>query len=370
MLAHDTGVLSATTAFGKTVVAAAQIAARACKTLVLVHRRQILDQWKVQLAALLDLPDTSIGQIGGGRRNPTGIVDIAIIQSLVRGAAVDDVVAEYGHIIVDECHHLSAVSFEKVARCAKARFFLGLSATVTRRDGHHPIVFMQCGPVRFRANARAQARKRPFVHRALLRKTDFQLPDDMTSERSPIQKVYKALAGSESRNDRIFNDVLEALEAGRSPLVLTARRDHGKYLAERLGRFAKNVLFLRGGMGVKQLRVVMEQLGNIPDTEERVLVATDRYIGEGFDDARLDTLFLAMPVSWRGTLAQYVGRLHRLHPGKHEVLVYDYVDSAVPMLSRMAEKRAASYRYLGYDVQGDQDRIVQGFQGRLPLARP
>ncbi|MCY4169522.1 MAG: DEAD/DEAH box helicase family protein [Rhodobacter sp.] len=350
LLANDTGVLSATTAFGKTVVAASLIAARARSTLVLVHRRQLLDQWKARLNTFLDLPTTSIGQVGGGKRKPTGIVDIAIIQSLVRADTVDDIVADYGQVIVDECHHLSAVSFEKVARRAKARYFLGLSATVTRRDGHHPIVFMQCGPVRFRANAKAQAMKRPFLHRALLRKTEFQFPAETSDERPPIHAIYSALANDETRNDLIFDDILSTLEAGRSPLVLTARIDHAQYFSDRLSRFAKNVLFLRGGMGAKQFRGVMERLETIPDTEERVLVATGRYIGEGFDDARLDTLFLAMPVAWRETLAQYVGRLHRLYPEKREVLVFDYVDDAVPTLRRMAEKRVSGYRNLGYSV--------------------
>ena len=350
LLQHDTGVLAATTAFGKTVVAASLLAARGTNALILVHRRQLMDQWAARLGAFLDLPDSSIGLIGGGKRKPTGIVDVAVIQSLVRSDEVDDIVADYGHLIVDECHHLSAVSFEKVARRAKARYVLGLSATVTRQDGHHPIVFMQCGPVRFRASAKAQARQRPFAHRALLRPTAFRLPQDIVDERPPIQQVYAALAEDEDRNDLIFDDVLKALEAGRSPLVLTARKDHGRRLAEKLDRFASNVLFLRGGMGVKQRRAVMQRIEEIPDTEERVLVATGRYIGEGFDDARLDTLFLAMPVAWRGTLAQYVGRLHRLHPAKREVRVYDYTDEAVPILRRMAEKRIRGYRNLGYSV--------------------
>ena len=351
LLKRDTGVLAATTAFGKTVVAASLLASRKTNTLVLVHRRQLMDQWTARLGAFLDLPASAVGRIAGGGRKPTGIVDVAVIQSLVRGDEVDDIVADYGHLIVDECHHLSAVSFEKVARRAKARYVLGLSATVTRQDGHHPIVFMQCGPVRFRASAKAHARQRPFAHRALLRPTAFRLPEEVEGEHPPIQRVYSALAGDEDRDDLIFDDVLKALETGRSPLVLTARKDHAHRLAERLGRLARNVVFLHGGMGAKQRRAVMQRLEEIPDTEERVLVATARYIGEGFDDARLDTLFLAMPVAWRGTLAQYVGRLHRLHPAKREVLVYDYVDEAVPALQRMTEKRIRGYRSLGYSVE-------------------
>ena len=355
LLKHDAGVLAAATAFGKTVIAASLLATRGTNTLILVHRRQLMDQWIARLGAFLDLPRSAIGKIGAGKRKATGIVDVAVIQSLVRGDEVDDIVAGYGHLIVDECHHLSAPSFERVARRAKVKYVLGLSATVTRKDGHHPIVFMQCGPVRFRASAKTQARQHPFAHRVLLRPTAFRLSDDMATARPPIQQVYTALAADEARNNTIFDDVLNALEAGRSPLVLTARRDHAEHLSERFGRFARNVLFLRGGMGAKQRRSLMQRLEEIPDGEERVLVATGRYIGEGFDDARLDTLFLAMPISWRGTLAQYVGRLHRLHPAKREVQVYDYADELVPVLQGMMQKRVCAYRNLGYSVEPAHD---------------
>ncbi len=174
MLAHDTGVLSATTAFGKTVVAAWLIAQRGVNTLVLVHRRQLLEQWVERLSAFLGLPPKAIGRIGGGRRKPTGSLDVAVIQSLVRKGVVKDCVGEYGHLIVDECHHLSAQSFEQVVRRAKAKFVTGLSATVTRKDGHHPIIFMQCGPVRYRVDAKAQAAARPFEHTVLVRPTSFR----------------------------------------------------------------------------------------------------------------------------------------------------------------------------------------------------
>ena len=351
LLPYDAGVLSATTAFGKTIVAASLIADRKTNTLILVHRRQLMDQWIARLGVFLDLPESAIGRIGGGKRKPSGIVDVAVIQSLVRDKKVDDIVADYGHLVVDECHHISAVSFEAVARRAKARYVLGLSATVTRKDGHHPVVFMQCGPVRHRVNAKDQAGKRPFHHRAVLRPTAFRMSDDMDGGPLPIQHVYAALAANENRNALIFDDVLEALEAGRSPIILTERKDHAQCLAERLGRFAKNVLLLHGGMGARQQREMARRLEEIPETEERVLIATGRYVGEGFDDTRLDMLFLAMPVSWRGTLAQYVGRLHRLHPEKRDVVVYDYVDEAVPVLRRMGDKRIQGYRSLGYSIE-------------------
>ena len=351
LLDHETGVLAAATGFGKTVVAASMIAARGTNTLVLVHRRQLMDQWIAQVGTFLDLPPSDIGRIGGGKRKPGGVVDVATIQTLHRSGEVDDDVADYGHLVVDECHHLSAVTFEAVARRARAKYVLGLSATVTRKDGHHPIVFMQCGPVRFRASAKSQARRRGFRHRAILRPTRFRLPAGIESERLPIQRVYAALAEDEKRNALIFDDVLWALESKRSPLVLTERKDHARQLAGRLERFAHNVILLVGGMGARQRREIMERLEKIPDTEERVLVATGRYVGEGFDDARLDTLFLAMPVSWKGTLAQYVGRLHRLHPGKRDVLVYDYLDEAVPTLERMGRRRAKGYESLGYALE-------------------
>ena len=227
MLAHDTGVLAATTAFGKTVVAAWLIAQRGVNTLVLVHRRQLLDQWIERLSTFLGVPAKSIGRIGGGRSRPTGLLDVAVIQSLVRKGVVDDRVADYGHLIVDECHHLSAHSFEQVARQAKARFVVGLSATVARKDGHHPIIFMQCGPVRHRVNARAQAAARPFEHLVLVQPTAFQparTPD--ADKRVEFQALYQELVDDEVRNRRICDDVIESVNNGRSPLVLTERNDH------------------------------------------------------------------------------------------------------------------------------------------------
>jgi superfamily II DNA or RNA helicase len=227
MLAHEISVLAATTAFGKTVVAAFLIAQRGVSTLVLVHRRQLLDQWIERLATFLGMPAKAIGRIGGGRSRPTGLLDVAIMQSLVRKGVVDDRVADYGQVIVDECHHLSAHSFEQVARQTKARFIMGLSATVARKDGHHPIIFMQCGPVRHRVNARVQAAARPFEHYVLVQPTVFQpqrTPD--ADKRIEFQAIYQELIDDEPRNRRICDDVIESVGNRRSPLVLTERNDH------------------------------------------------------------------------------------------------------------------------------------------------
>jgi superfamily II DNA or RNA helicase len=351
LAAHDNGVLAATTAFGKTVVASALIAHRARNTLILVHRRELLRQWVERLGSFLQIDPKQIGTIGAGKRKPTGVIDVALIQSLVRKGEVDDIVGEYGHLIVDECHHLSAASFELVARRSKARYVAGLSATVARKDGHHPIIFMQCGAVRHQVHARSQAAESGMRHRARERHTNFKLPDALAmTERPAMPAIYAALAEDDRRNDLIFDDVLKSLEAKRSPVVLTERKDHLEYLQKRFASFAKNLVVLRGGMSAKDRKATDAAL-NVADDEERLILATGRYIGEGFDDPRLDTLFLTMPIAWKGTLAQYVGRLHRQHDGKKDVLVVDYVDSAIPVLARMAAKRRSGYRALGYVME-------------------
>lgn len=350
VIKHDFGVLAATTAFGKTVVAAAAIARRGCSTLVVVHRRELLAQWVERLKTFLSIEAGDIGIIGGGKRKPTGRIDVALIQSLVRKGEVSDLIAGYGQLVVDECHHISAATFEMVARRSKARYVLGLSATVARKDGHHPIIFMQCGPVRHRVDPRVQAAKRGFDHVAEVRTTRFRLPPDLQIPGTSIPAIYAALAKDNARNTLIIDDVLAALEAGRNPLLLTERRDHLEHLASRFKGAARNITILRGGMSAADRRAAEATLG-APDGSERLILATGRYLGEGFDDSRLDTLFLAMPISWKGTLAQYVGRLHREHAGKKDVVVYDYVDADVPVLARMASKRQAGYQALGYRLR-------------------
>ncbi|MFC4770147.1 TOTE conflict system archaeo-eukaryotic primase domain-containing protein [Effusibacillus consociatus] len=272
LLKHDTGILSATTAFGKTVVGGWMIAARAVNTLILVHRTQLMEQWKERLSEFLNIPVKEIGMIGGGKNKRTGRIDVAMLQTIHAKGEIKDFIADYGHIVVDECHHISAFSFEQVFKQAKAKYILGLTATLTRKDGHHPI-------------------------------------------------------------------------------LLTDRTSHLEYFKRRLQGFAKNVIVLRGGMGKKQLKAVQEQIRSIPGDQERVLLATGRFVGEGFDDARLDTLFLVTPISWKGTLQQYAGRLHRLYEGKHEVQIYDYVDTQVPMFMRMYKKRLKGYHSMGYSEQ-------------------
>ncbi|REE90631.1 hypothetical protein A8990_106136 [Paenibacillus taihuensis] len=346
ILAHDTGILSATTAFGKTVVGASIIASRKVNTLILVHRRELMDQWKERLATFLDRSPQDIGIIGGGKEKRTGIVDIAVIQSLNNKGQIKDYITEYGQIIVDECHHISAFSFEQVLKKANAKYVVGLTATPTRQDGQQPIVLMQCGPIRTRIDAKSQAYVRGFEHKVLPRYTTFQL--SIQTPTPSIQTIYQELIEDEARNELIFDDILKCLEEGRSPILLTERTAHVEYFEKKLDNFAKNVIVLRGGMGKKQREELRQRIASIPDTEERVFIATGKLIGEGFDDARLDTLFLVHPISWKGSLQQYAGRLHRSHANKQEVRIYDYIDIQVPLLMSMYKKRVKGYRAMGY----------------------
>jgi superfamily II DNA or RNA helicase len=346
LLDHEMGVLVAPPGVGKTVVGTHLVAQRGRSTLVLVHRRPLLDQWRAQLSLFLGIEPKAIGQLGGGKRSPNGRLDVAMLQSLVRAGQVADLVGGYGQVIVDECHHVPAVSFERVLSEVKARYVVGLTATPQRRDGQHPITEMQLGPVRFTVDARSEAARRPFEHRLIVRQTAFREP--ARSKAPSIQELYAALASDKARNDLILNDVIASLDEGRSPILLTERKDHLEFFADRLKSFARNLVVLHGRMTARGRNAARDELAAIPSDQERLVLATGRYVGEGFDDARLDTLFLALPVSWKGTLVQYTGRLHRLHPGKTEVRIYDCVDSDVPMLLRMFERRLRGYRTIGY----------------------
>jgi len=346
LLAQDIGVLVAPPGAGKTVIGAFLIAMRRQNTLVLVHRKPLLDQWVAQLALFLGKEPKEIGQIGAGKNRPTGEVDVAMIQSLIRLGRVADLVAGYGHIVVDECHHVPAVSFERVLSEVKARFVTGLTATPRRRDGQQPILHMQLGPARFAVDSRNKNAQRPFVQSLIVRETEFAIKQQ--AERTTIQELYSMLAADPARNNLICKDVIQAFKDGRSPIVLTERREHLERLADELRLYVPDLVVLHGTMKTSTRREALAHFATAPDGKPRLLLATGRYIGEGFDDARLDSLFLALPVSWKGTLIQYSGRLHRLYAGKTEVRIYDYVDRKVPMLLRMFEKRLRGYRAMGY----------------------
>lgn len=354
LLANESGVLSATTGFGKTVAAAALIAERGVNTLIIVDRTQLQLQWVEKLSTFLNINNKEIGQVGGGKKNITGKLDVATIQSLTSKRELKSFITQYGQIIIDECHHISAFTFERVLKQVRAKYIYGLTATPIRKDGLHPIIFMQCGPIRYKVDSKTQAKVRPFVHRLIIRKTDF------ASTSTSTQEIYKQLSSDVKRNQQLFDDVLNTLEEGRSPIILTERIDHLEKLKNQFKGFAKNIIVLSGNLSKKEQKEELSRLSMIPENEERLVIATGKYIGEGFDDARLDTLFLAMPISWKGTLQQYVGRLHRLHDNKQEVRVYDYVDNQVPILKKMFIKRQAGYKIMGYvNEENSSDKTEQ-----------
>jgi len=341
---HDIGVLVAPPGAGKTVIAAALIARRGRSTVVLVHRRPLHDQWIKRLMDFLGIDRSAIGSPTEPGRSG---IDVAMLQSLTRHEEPAELLAPYGHVVVDECHHVPAVSIERLLRQVPARYLTGLTATPRRRDGHHPIIEMQCGPVRHTLVAHDDVGPAP--RRVVIeRRTAFDsavLPKD-----AGVQEVFGAIAADEARTRAIVEDVVAQVADGRFPLVLTERRDHLEMLAGLLEPVVPALVKLHGGIGIRARRQAQEILAS---DRQRVVLATGRYIGEGFDEPRLDTLVLAMPVAWNGLVTQYTGRLHRHHHAKHEIRIIDYVDREVPVLRRMYAKRRRAYARLGYRMQGE-----------------
>ena len=354
LAAHDIGILHAPTAFGKTVTAIGVIAKRRVNTLILTHTRQLVDQWKERLSAFLE--GVNIGVVGGGKRKPTGCIDVATYQSLLKRKdnSFDRLLLDYGQVIIDECHHISAPNYERLLSEVHARYVLGLTATPERQDGHQPIIFMQAGPIRHRVKNDKQAQFEQCVYvRPVLNPRPPNLAND---EAKPhIADVYRWLMESESRNNLIVEDISTQLEKGANPLVLTERREHADILNRMLADKGHDTVVLRGAMRTKERKQTMEKAKSA-----QVLIATGKYIGEGFDLPRLDTLFLALPISWKGALAQYVGRIHRVADSKDKVAVFDYVDSVLPMLQRMFQRRCKGYEAMGYTlIHGDSTPVVQ-----------
>ncbi len=346
ILSSENGVLSASPGTGKTVLAIYAIAKRKTNTLVLVHRKPLLEQWRKQLSVFLGIDEDKISQIGGGKDKATGILDVAMIQSLGGKGNVDDRVADYGFVIVDECHHVSAVSFERVMTEVKAKFILGLTATPYRRDGQQPIIHMQCGPI---------------IHQIKNREVNqdfsdcFVIPritlfDCEWNERSNIYELWPKLVTDVKRNEMIVNDVKKAVAEGRFPLILTERKEHLAILEEMLIPHIENLCVLYGGIGIKERRKIFNKL-NSSSEAPKALLATGAYIGEGFDDPRLDTLFIAMPIAFKGKVIQYAGRLHRKHHTKTDIRIYDYVDEKVSVAVAMYKKRLKAYKTMGYEIK-------------------
>lgn len=342
MLQHHAGVLCAPTAFGKTVTAAAMIARRGINTLILVHRTELLKQWQERLQSFLGVGKSVVGTIGGGKAKPTGKIDIAVMQSLSRKGEVNPLVENYGHVIVDECHHIGAVSFDAILKRIKAKYVLGLTATPVRRDGQQPIIFMQCGPIRYTAAKPDNAPSDLEVIPQMIYKT-IDLPQE-----SAIQDVFRHIANDLDRTAAIAKEIIAAFDQGRKVLVLTERTEHLDAILVALDNKLPPPFVLHGRISKKQRATLITELEGLPPDAPRVLLATGKLVGEGFDHPPLDTLVLAMPISWKGTLQQYAGRLHREHSTKTDVRIIDFVDTGHPALLRMWDKRQRGYRAMGY----------------------
>jgi superfamily II DNA or RNA helicase len=314
---------------------------------VLVHRTELLKQWQERLQAFLGVGKGVVGAIGGGKVKPTGKIDIAVMQSVSRQGEVNPLVENYGQVIVDECHHVGAVSFDAILKRTKAKYVLGLTATPIRRDGQQPIIFMQCGPIRYTAAKPAGA---PHDLEVLPRSrfTRIDLPTD-----SGIQDVFRHLANDQARTEAIATEVRDAVGQGRKVLVLTERTEHLDAIKAELDGLLPVPFVLHGRMSKKQRSALVTDLDALPPDAPRVLLSTGKLVGEGFDHPPLDTLVLAMPVSWKGTLQQYAGRLHREHSGKSDVRIIDFVDTGHPALLRMWDKRKRGYSAMGYRLGGN-----------------
>ncbi|MCK8058429.1 MULTISPECIES: DEAD/DEAH box helicase family protein [unclassified Fusibacter] len=327
---HQDGVLSATTGFGKTVIGAKLIAEKPRKN------------------------SSIIGQLGGGKKTIHGIVDIAIMQSMFeKDKSVKQMINQYGLILVDECHHISATNFSRILSAADAKYVYGLTATPIRKDGHHPIIFMHLGPIRYKVDAKLEAKKRDFDHYIVPRFTSTRMPLFKILDEWHITQVYKHICESKYRNELIVTDVARVIDEGRNPLVLTERTSHIDQLVNLMSEKDFEVIVLSGNLKTSDRKESIRRIRALKDEDRFVIVATGKLIGEGFDEARLDTLFMAMPIAWKGTIAQYAGRLHRNFEGKEEVLIYDYVDVHIPVLERMYHKRLTAYRSVGYSIRSN-----------------
>lgn len=362
VLTYENGILSAATAFGKTVVGAYLISQRKVNTLVLVHNVEIMNNWVTDFGRFLsineDFPtyttpsgrlkqrNSLIGTVSSQKNTLTGIIDIAMVSSLGKDDNINPLVTQYGMVIMDECHHGAAYTSESVLRAISANYVYGLTATTKRDDGQERKMFMQLGPIRYKYTAKERAEKQGIGHYIYPRFT--RMVD--LAENISITEAMSLVANNELRNLQIVADVKECIRLGRTPIVMTKRKEHAALLYDLLRGEAKHTFLLQGGGGLKGRAKLREQMAAVPAEESMLVVAIGQYVGEGFNYPRLDTLLLAMPISFEGNVEQYAGRLDRDYEGKKDVIIFDYIDRYVPILERMYLKRLRTYKRIGFEI--------------------
>ena len=370
MLENETGILHAATAFGKTVVCCDMIARRGISTLILVDRADLMNQWIKRLEEFLDIDEelpeyqtktgrtrkrkSLIGNLQGAHDTLTGIVDVAMIRSLKKKDGFHPKLKEYAQVYFDECHHAASDSAIEVLQEINAKYVYGVTATPKRGDGKEKINEFLLGPIRYRFTAKDRAEEQNINHLVYPRFTRTVKPHHLS--KTPYgNDAYELIRNNDVRDEQIIRDVADCVQAGRTPVVLTKYVDHAKKLSERLKTYADQLILLTGANGTKARRAQVEELNKVDDSDSLILVGTGSLLGEGFDFPRLDTLFMATPVSGENVVEQYVGRLNRDYDGKENVIVYDYVDSHIPKFDKMYSARLKAYKKIGYELCVNMD---------------
>lgn len=348
MLKYDNGILCAPTGFGKTVIGCKLIAERKVNTLILVNKIQLLNQWKDRIKEFLDVKE--VGEISSKKKNITNVIDVVSVKSLWNNGNVLDIAKNYGMIIIDECHHTAAYTFEQAINTGNAKYVYGISATPERENGHTPIIKMQCGDIRYKVDSLKFNKKLNIPMKVIAKKSHLNFTNQ-NIDNYELNEINDLIAKDIIRSENIIKDIKKEYDNGKNILVLTERLELINYIYDKLSKYTNNIFKYYGGIGKKVLKSYMELNNQINENEDnKIIVATGSYIGEGFDDSKLDVLFLTMPISGQTRVTQYAGRLHRQDSNKKEILIYDYIDDNFSKTRNMFLKRKKTYEKLGYEI--------------------
>lgn len=348
MLKYDNGILCAPTGFGKTVIGCKLIAERKVNTLILVNKIQLLNQWKDRIKEFLDVKE--VGEISSKKKNITNVIDVVSVKSLWNNGNVLDIAKNYGMIIIDECHHTAAYTFEQAINTGNAKYVYGISATPERENGHTPIIKMQCGDIRYKVDSLKFNKKLNIPMKVIAKKSHLNFTNQ-NIDNYELNEINDLIAKDIIRSENIIKDIKKEYDNGKNILVLTERLELMNYIYDKLSKYTNNIFKYYGGIGKKVLKSYMELNNQINENKDnKIIVATGSYIGEGFDDSKLDVLFLTMPISGQTRVTQYAGRLHRQDSNKKEILIYDYIDDNFSKTRNMFLKRKKTYEKLGYEI--------------------